>query len=76
MPVMTVSQRFSHLMWRRLFKELWGRPTTTADFGSSFRQIPYTSYVCLLEDKVQDRGMHLFTISHGSYAVDQRSGVG
>ena len=27
--------RFSHLQWRRLFKELWGRPTTTADFGSS-----------------------------------------
>ena len=30
----------------------------TADFGSSFRQIPYTSYVCLLEDKIQDRGMY------------------
>ena len=24
--------KFSHLQWRRLFKELWGRPTTTADF--------------------------------------------
>ena len=36
MPVWTVSQRFSHLQWRRLFKELWSRPTTTADFGSSF----------------------------------------
>ena len=34
MPVWTVSQRFSHLQWRRLFKELWSRPTTTADFGS------------------------------------------
>ena len=32
MPVWTVSQRFSHLQWRRLFKELWDRPTTTADF--------------------------------------------
>ena len=31
-PVWTVSQKFSHLQWRRLFKELWGRPTTTADF--------------------------------------------
>ena len=30
------SQRFSHLQWRRLFQELWGRPTTIADFGSSF----------------------------------------
>ena len=34
MPVWTVSQRFSHLQWRRLFKELWGRSATTADFGS------------------------------------------
>ena len=24
MPVRTVSQKFSHLQWRRLFKELWG----------------------------------------------------
>ena len=24
----------------RFFKELWSRPTTTSDFGSSFRQIP------------------------------------
>ena len=76
MPVWTVSQRFSRLKWRRLFKELWGRPTTTADFGSSFRQIPYSSDVCLLEDTIQDRGMYLFAISYGGYAVDQRSGVG
>ena len=39
------AKRFSHLQWRRLFKESWGRPTTTADFRSSFRQIPYTSNV-------------------------------
>ena len=32
----TVCQKFSHLQWRRLFKELWSRPTTTADFRSSF----------------------------------------
>ena len=50
----TVSQKFSHLQWRRLFKELWGRPTTTADFRSSFRQIPHTINVCLLEDEIQD----------------------
>ena len=76
MPVWTVSQRFSHLQWRRLFTELWCRPTTTADFGSSFIQVPYTRNLCLLEDKVQDRGMYLFTISYGSYAMDQGSGVG
>ena len=70
------AKKFSHLQWRRLFKELWSRPTTTADFGSSFRQIPNTSHVCLLENKVQDRGMYLFTIPYGSYAMDQRSGDG
>ena len=43
MPGRTVSQRFSHLQWRRLFKELWRRPTTTADFWSSLWQIPYTA---------------------------------
>ena len=49
MPAWTASQKFGLLQWRRLLKELWGRPTTTPDFGSSFRQIPYTSDVCLLE---------------------------
>ena len=44
MPVWTVSQKFSHLQWRRLYKELWSRPTTTADFGSSFRQIPCLNF--------------------------------
>ena len=62
MPVRTVSQKFSSLQWRRLFKELWSISTTTADVGSSFRQTPYTSYVCLLEDKIQTWGMFLFTI--------------
>ena len=47
-----------------------GRPTTTADFGSSFWQIPYTGHVWLLEDKIQDWGMYLFTISYGSYAAE------
>ena len=72
MPVWTVSQKFSHLQWRRLSKELWCRPTTTADFGSPFRQIPFTSHICLLEGKIQDWGMYLFTISYGSYAKKWR----
>ena len=36
----------------------------------------YTSNFCLLADKVQDRSMYLFTISYGSDAMDQGSGVG
>ena len=38
----------------RSFKELWSRPTTTADPRSSFRQVPHASNICLLEDKIQD----------------------
>ena len=76
MPVWTVNQRCSHLQWRRLFKELWGRPTTTADFRSPLWQVPYTSNLCLLEDKVQDRGMYLFAISYWSDAMDERNGDG
>ena len=41
-----------------------------------FWQIHHVSNICLLEDKIQDWGMYLLTISYGSYAVDQRSGVG
>ena len=33
---MSIAEKSGRLQWRRLFKELWGRPTTTADFGSSF----------------------------------------
>ena len=44
--------------------------------GSPFWQVPYASNLCLLEDKIQDRGMYLFTISYGSDAMDQGSGVG
>ena len=50
----TVSQKFSHPQCGRLFKELWCSSTTTADLRSSFRQIPHTINVCLLEDKIQD----------------------
>ena len=76
MPVRTVSQKFSHPKWGRIFKELWDRPTTTGDFRSSIWQIHHASNVRLLEDKIQDWGMYLFAISYGSYAMDQRSGDG
>ena len=41
-----------------------------------FDKFPTPPTFCLLEDKVQDRGMYLFTISFGSDAMDQGSGVG
>ena len=40
MPVRTVSQKFIQPKEGKIFKELWSRPTTTADLRSSFRQIP------------------------------------
>ena len=72
----TVSRKFSRPQGGKTLQELWSRPTTTADFGSSFRQIPHASNIRVLEDKIQDWGMYLLTISYGSYVVDQRSGVG
>ena len=41
-----------------------------------FDKFPTPATFCLLEDKIQDRGLYLFTFSYGSYAVDQGSGVG
>ena len=76
MPVRTVSQKIIHPKWGSFFIESWGRPTTTSDFGSSFRQIPHTSNVCPLRVLIQDWGVYLFTISYRTYALDQRSGVG
>ena len=76
MAVWTVSQKFSNLQWRRLFEELWRRPTTTADFVFSFRQNPYTSDLCFQEDNIQDWSMYVFTNTYGSYAMDERSGDG
>ena len=39
-------------------------------------QILHTSNVRLLEEKIHDWSMYLFTVSYGTYAVDQRSGTG
>ena len=42
-----------------------------------FDKCPHTSNVCLLEDKIQKTVVcNLFTVSYGSYALDQRSGDG
>ena len=69
MPVWTVSQKFSHLQWRRLFKELYRILIST--FPSSLRQQP------LLAGRQGSRP-EVCTCSHfhGSNAMDQRSGVG
>ena len=58
---------------REILQRIMGQ---TADPRSSFRQIHHASNIRLLEDKIQDCGMYLFTMSRRSYAVDQRRGDG
>ena len=41
-----------------------------------FDKFPTPATFLVLEDNIQDRGLYLFTISYGSHAMDQRSGVG
>ena len=47
MPLWTVSQRFSHLQWKRFFKQFWGRPQRleTSDFHFDKFLTPAT-FVC------------------------------
>ena len=63
MPVRTVSQRFSHLQWRRFFKGTWGKPTTTADFGSPFWQVPPPATFACWKKRFKTEGMYFFAIS-------------
>ena len=72
----TVSRRFVRPYGGKIFKELWCRPTKTSNLGTSLWQIPYSNIFSLLEDKIQNWGMYLFTVPYGSYAMDQRSGDG
>ena len=68
----TVSRKFIRPEGMKILQELSSRPTKTADLGTSLWQIPLTNNICLLDDKIQNRGMYLFTISNGSYAVSRR----
>ena len=63
MPVWTVSQRFSHLQWRETVQRFMGTDQQRLQISDlHFDRFPTPSNLCLLEDKVQDRGLYLFTI--------------
>ena len=47
-----------------------------SDLGKAFRSIPYLFDISVLEDELRNRGMFLFWLSHGSIAMDHRSGDG
>ena len=77
MPVQTVSQKIQSSPVREDFSKNYRADQQRLQISDPpFWQIHHASSVRLLEDKIQDWGMYLFTISYGSYAVDQRSGVG
>ena len=65
----TASRKFIRPQGRKILEELWNRPTKTADLGTSLWQFTSSNNICLLEDKIQNWGMYLFTISNGSYAL-------
>ena len=56
-------------------KEFWSRATTTADFRSSFWQIPYASHACW-KTRFKTEACTCSQFSCGSDALDQRSGDG
>ena len=75
MPVRTVSQRFSHLQWRRLFKELWGRQQRLQILDLHFDKFPTPATFACWKIRFKTE-VYLFAISNGSDAMDQRSGDG
>ena len=50
---------------------IFSRGDSSKNYGADPQRVPYTSNLCLLEDKVRDRGMYLFTIPYGSDAMDK-----
>ena len=70
------SARNSVVPVREDLQRIMGQTNNDCRFRILIWQIPYTNNICLLEDNMQDWGMYLFTISNGSYAMDQRSGDG
>ena len=54
-----------------------GRSVTKVhELERNSQTLQYVLDILVMEDKFQNRGMFLFQLSHGSYAVDQRSGDG
>ena len=55
--------------------EFHGRTAKTADIGTAIRQIPYTFYILMLEDKIQKPSDYLFCFFFiGGLVADQSSG--
>ena len=72
----TVRQKFISSLVKEDFQKNYGADQQRLQISHPhFDKFTHVRNVRLLEDKIQD-GMYLFTISYGSYALDQRSGVG
>ena len=56
--------------------EFYGWTADTANILIATRQIPYSTFIFMLEDKIQESSDYLFRFSIGSNVMDQRSGDG
>ena len=72
-----IESRFVHPQWKRVKGEhqfkIWD---ASLDRQPEIQSSLVEEALQIIMDKVQDRNTYLFTISYGSDAMDQRSGVG
>ena len=47
-----------------------------ANIGAAIRQIHHSTFIFMLEDKIQESSDYLFCFSIGNYVMDHRSGDG
>ena len=56
--------------------ELHGWTAKTANIGAAIREMPFTLFMLMLEDKIQKPNDHFFGFSIGVNVMDQQSGDG
>ena len=73
MPVRTVSQKFIRPWWGKIFKELWADQQRLQISDLHFEKFPTPTTFTCWKIRFKNEVCTLFTISYGSYALDQRS---
>ena len=77
MPVWTVSQRFSHLQWRRLFKELWVHDQQRLQISDlHFDKFPTPATFACWKIRFKTEVCTCSQFPTEAIAMDQGSGVG
>ena len=68
-----VDRKFIRPYQGKKLYELWSWPTKTSNPRTSRWQVPYSTDVSVLENKVQDGSMLLLKLHYGGYVMGQRS---